>query len=144
MRRAALCVFFVLCLVVLARAQYRFDSWTTDNGLPQNSVYSIAQTNDGYLWFTTLDGLVRFDGVKFTVFNTANSKNLPNNRFIYVFAESNGALWFSTEDDGLIRRRNGEFKPFTMADGLPSNRIQEIQTDVDGSLLISSSFGLAL
>jgi hypothetical protein len=41
---------------------YNFSSWTTDDGLPQNSVYAILQTRDGYLWFTTLDGLVRFDG----------------------------------------------------------------------------------
>ncbi|MBA4121932.1 MAG: hypothetical protein H0X72_05660 [Acidobacteria bacterium] len=61
---------FCLCFpFITAQAQYRFDSWTADNGLPQNSVYSIQQTPDGYLWLTTLDGLVRFDGVKFTVFN---------------------------------------------------------------------------
>ncbi len=57
-----------------AAAQYRFDQWTTDQGLPQNSVNSILQTVDGYIWFTTLDGLVRFDGVKFTVFNKSNRK----------------------------------------------------------------------
>lgn len=66
-------VFCLLAPLITATAQYRFDSWTTENGLPQNSVYSIIQTQDGYLWLTTLDGLARFDGVKFTVFNKANS-----------------------------------------------------------------------
>ena len=42
-----------------AQAQYRFDHWTADNGLPQNSVRDIVQTRDGYLWLTTFDGLVR-------------------------------------------------------------------------------------
>ena len=37
-----------------------------DNGLPQNGVRQMTQTPDGYLWFTTFDGLVRFDGVRFT------------------------------------------------------------------------------
>src|SRR5689334_1875168 len=41
---------------------YQFDKWTTDNGLPQNSVSSILQSRDGFLWFTTNDGLVRYDG----------------------------------------------------------------------------------
>src|SRR5438045_3012156 len=50
-------------------AQYHFDVWTTDNGLPQNSVSAILQGRDGFLWFTTNDGLVRYDGVRFTVFN---------------------------------------------------------------------------
>src|SRR5688500_14763873 len=53
-------------------AQYHFDVWTTDNGLPQNSVGSILQSRDGFLWFTTNDGLVRYDGVHFTVFNAGN------------------------------------------------------------------------
>src|SRR5262249_29642062 len=50
-----------------ASAQYRFDSWTTDNGLPENSVNSIIQTSDGYLWLATFGGLVRYDGMNFRV-----------------------------------------------------------------------------
>jgi ligand-binding sensor domain-containing protein len=45
-----------------AQPQYRFFSWTTENGLPQNSIQALLQTRDGYLWMSTLDGLVRFDG----------------------------------------------------------------------------------
>ena len=47
-------------------AQHRFDSWTTESGLPQNSVNDILRTRDGYLWLATHGGLVRFDGVRFT------------------------------------------------------------------------------
>ncbi len=59
-----------------APAQYRFDHWTADNGLPQNSVRDIVQTRDGYLWLATLDGLVRFDGVRFTVFRLVHTPTL--------------------------------------------------------------------
>ena len=45
-----------------AGAQYRFDVWTTDDGLPQNSVNDILQTRDSYIWLATYGGLVRFDG----------------------------------------------------------------------------------
>src|SRR5947208_5626417 len=41
----------------------------TDDGLPQNAVNAILQTRDGYLWLATFDGLVRFDGLEFTVFS---------------------------------------------------------------------------
>jgi signal transduction histidine kinase/ligand-binding sensor domain-containing protein len=134
---------FCLCFpFITAQAQYRFDSWTADNGLPQNSVYSIQQTPDGYLWLTTLDGLVRFDGVKFTVFNKSNSKNLTTNRFANLFAETDGTLWLGTEESGLARFRNGQFQIFTTADGLLSNEIRQLQRDLDGSLLISTSHGL--
>ncbi|HEY5443391.1 MAG TPA: two-component regulator propeller domain-containing protein, partial [Pyrinomonadaceae bacterium] len=63
-----------------ARNQYRADFWTTDEGLPQNSVRSILQTRDGYLWFTTNDGLVRFDGVHFRVFGKGNTPGIVSNR----------------------------------------------------------------
>jgi hypothetical protein len=70
--------------------QYQFDVWNTDNGLPQNSVLSILQTRDGYLWLTTSDGLVRYDGVCFTVFNKANTKGIKSNRFTVLFESRDG------------------------------------------------------
>ena len=91
-----------------ASAQYRFDQWTADNGLPQNSVTSIAQTADGYLWLTTNDGLVHFDGVGFTVFNKGNSPNLANNRLRKMLAHGND-LWILTDENNLVRFRDGEF-----------------------------------
>jgi ligand-binding sensor domain-containing protein len=62
-----------LCSPHAVTAQYRFDSWTTDNGLPQGSINSILQTRDGYIWLATFGGLARFDGLRFQVFNTSES-----------------------------------------------------------------------
>src|ERR1043165_4445690 len=76
-----------------AAAEYRFDVWTADSGLPQNSVRAIVQTRDGYLWVGTLDGLARFDGVRFTVFNRANSPGLSGNRITALHEAADGALW---------------------------------------------------
>ena len=132
-----------ICLSVGASAQYRFDAWTTDNGLPQNSVLSVAQTADGYLWMTTLDGLVRFDGVNFKVFNKSNSPGLLTNRLTYLFVEKSGVFWIATENSGLTRYQNGEFHTFTTADGLPSNDVNDIVSDFDGSLLIATRLGMA-
>ena len=72
----------LLCNVATSHAQYRFDSWTTEDGLPQNSVNAILQTRDGYLWLGTFGGLTRFDGVKFTIFNTGNTPGLKSNRIL--------------------------------------------------------------
>ena len=60
-----------------AISQYIRTVWTTDSGLPQTSIYSIAQTADGYLWVGTEQGLARFDGVRFTVFNRENTPLSP-------------------------------------------------------------------
>ena len=134
-------VFWLFVPLITATAQYRFDSWTADNGLPQNSVYSIVQTADGYLWFTTFDGLVRYDGVRFYVFNKSNSKGLTTNLLTNMFAEENGTLWIGTPDNGLVRYQNGQFQTFTTADGLSYKSIEKIQKDVDGSILISTADG---
>ncbi len=48
--------------------QYALDNWSSEDGLPQNTVNVILQTRDGYLWLGTQGGLARFDGVRFKVF----------------------------------------------------------------------------
>jgi len=102
-----------------AHAQYRFDHWTTDNGLPQNSVHGILQTRDGYMWFTTYDGLVRFDGVRFTVFNKNNSPGLESNRFGTVYEDRFGDLWATLSTGGIARMHRGRFTTYTKEQGLP-------------------------
>jgi ligand-binding sensor domain-containing protein len=60
------------------RAPWRVvDAWKQTQGLPQNSVYRILQTRDGYIWIGTKGGLARFDGVRFTVFDDRKSKSTP-------------------------------------------------------------------
>jgi len=89
--------------VQTARAEYRFDVWTADSGLPRNSMGRILQSRDGYLWMTTLDGLVRFDGVRFIVFNKGNSPGLPSNRLTALYEDREGDLWVGTEDGSIAR-----------------------------------------
>ena len=59
------CILAFFCVAPNTLAQYRFDSYTTDNGLPQNSIWAMCQTRDGYIWLVTGEGLLRFDGVRF-------------------------------------------------------------------------------
>src|SRR5262245_39345137 len=59
-----------------AITQYVRDGWGLREGLPQLSVQGVAQTPDGYLWLATEEGLVRFDGVRFTVFDEGNTPGL--------------------------------------------------------------------
>src|ERR1035438_4605831 len=58
-----------------AITQYLQSVWATDAGLPQTSVFSIAQTTDGYLWVGTEQGLARLDGVRFTVSTGATTRD---------------------------------------------------------------------
>lgn len=94
------------------QAQYQIESWTTDDGLPQNTVRAVLQTRDGYLWLTTSDGLVRYDGARFKIFNKANSPGIKSNRFTALFENGDGSLWIGTEDSGATRYREEEFATF--------------------------------
>ncbi|MBX3280519.1 MAG: hypothetical protein KF868_21175 [Acidobacteria bacterium] len=129
-------VLIALCSGVAdARAQYRFDHWTADNGLPQNSLRDIVQTRDGYLWFTTFDGLVRFDGVRFTVFNKSNSPGLVSNRFAELIEDRNGDLWATVETGMIVRLNRGRFTAYGPESGLPDIANMRFGLDRQGNLI---------
>lgn len=131
--RTALSACVLLASAIVAAGQYSFDTWTTDNGLPQNGVRQITQTPDGYLWFTTFDGLVRFDGVRFTTFNKSNTKGIINNRFTGIFADTDGTVYATTMEDGILTIfRDGEFRSLT-SDQVPGHYIARIVRE-DGEL----------
>src|SRR5687767_13866104 len=98
-------------------SQFSHDVWLTENGLPQNTVHSIAQTRDGYIWIGTEEGLARFDGVKFTVFDKQNTPQLKSNYIRTLLADRQGALWIGTAE-GLVRLLHGQFTLFSTNEGL--------------------------
>jgi len=109
MRLFASITSWILSCVAMAGAavaQYRFDALTTDDGLPQNSVYSILQTRDGYIWLTTLDGLARYDGVRFRVFDKSNTKGINSNRFNLLFEDAEGGLMQSLTCESHARSQS--------------------------------------
>jgi signal transduction histidine kinase/ligand-binding sensor domain-containing protein len=137
-----LLILLILAAVSSVSAQYNFSSWTADDGLPQNSVYAFEQTHDGYLWFTTLDGLVRFDGVSFTNFSKSNVSQFKSNRFSSLMEDSRGDLWMGTDDGGVVRYHGGEFFSYTTEDGLPHNAIDLLLKAKDGLPIVVTRAGI--
>lgn len=135
-RKILFAIAIILCWIT-APAQYRFDSWTTDDGLPQNGVRRITQSPDGYIWFTTFDGLVRFDGVKFTVFNKSTADGIVNNRFWVVRAAADGTIWASTERGDLTFFRKGVFTSYA-EDRVPGDQILDFVPDENGETMIET------
>jgi hypothetical protein len=92
----------------LAAAGPRFhvDAWGTRDGLTANEVVAIIQTHDGYLWLGTLNGLVRFDGLQFKVFDEHNTPGLPSGRIVFLFEDSKTNLWIGTETAGALLLQN--------------------------------------
>ena len=124
-------------------SQFGHEAWLTENGLPQNTVHAIAQTADGYIWIGTEEGLARFDGVKFTVFDKQNTPEIKSNYIRSLLADRQGALWVGTAQ-GLVRMLNGKFTLFTRDDGLPSETIQAVYEDRERNLWVATANGLGL
>ncbi len=122
-------------------SQYIQTVWTTDAGLPQTSIYAVAQTGDGYLWVGTESGLARFDGVRFTVYNRRNTKELPTDYIARLLGARDGSLWIGT-DSGLVHMKDGAWTIYTVHDGLSSNDIHALFEAGDGSLWVGTAHGL--
>src|SRR5580765_2580853 len=89
--------------------QYVHDVWQIDQGLPQNTVFAMAQTRDGYLWVGTEAGLARFDGVAFTTYNTTNTGGLPDNYVSSLLADRGDTLWTGSWIGGAARFTGDKF-----------------------------------
>lgn len=84
--------------------------WTTQEGLPQNSINSILQGQAGYLWLATNAGLVRFDGGAFKTFDLSEPNNPGSLRIQSVVETSDGTLWIGMyEGPGLAYFADGRF-----------------------------------
>lgn len=119
-----------------AMTQYVHTSWTSNEGLPQDSINAIAQTPDGYLWLATQEGLARFDGARFTIFDPSNTEGLGS--FIYtILTDQQGTLWIGS-GGGLAGYRNGQFTRFTRADGLFDVSAKNISEGMGGVLWLGA------
>jgi len=120
-----------------ALTQYTRSTWNDE--LPQNTVRAVLQSRDGYLWFGTYEGLARFDGVGFTVFD----RSFTGGTAIYHLLEAeDGDLWVST-NGGLTRLSGGVFSTFTTDHGLPSDLVYATLVDGAGVLWVGTDRGLA-
>ncbi|HEY4611973.1 MAG TPA: two-component regulator propeller domain-containing protein [Bacteroidota bacterium] len=119
-----------------------FKSWKVRDGLPQNTVYGIAQTPDGYLWLTTEEGLVRFDGFRFTVYDKSNTNEIQVNQITQLMVARDSSLWAIASGNGLLRYKNGAFSAVTTQQGLSDDRVFMMSERGDGSIVVRTTKGL--
>ncbi len=136
-------LFLLSTIEIPARAQHRFEAFTVDNGLPQNVIRGIHQTPDGYLWIATFDGLARFDGVRFTIFNKTTVPGLTTNRFGLMIGTPDGDLWMGTEAGGVTRYHRGSFETYGAAEGIQGNIVRGITGDDAGHVWILTQGAIA-
>jgi len=148
-----------LCLFALAlsavagpaagsNAPFIVDSWSAENGPgkgpPDNEIISVIQTHDGYLWLGTLHGLVRFDGIKFTVFNENNTPGLTSDRIVYLFEDNQTNLWVGTESTGLLVIKGGRIMDFGSESANSIGKVIYAEEDLSSNIWFCSMGGLLL
>jgi signal transduction histidine kinase/ligand-binding sensor domain-containing protein/CheY-like chemotaxis protein/HPt (histidine-containing phosphotransfer) domain-containing protein len=121
----------------LSDPEYLIDNWETDQGLPQNSATAIVQTPDGYLWFGTFNGLVRFDGVQFTVFDCSNTPELPGTEVVNLHLDRSNRLWVSTSL-GIAYVKDGKWKAFSRAQGWVGDFVRHFAESATGDLYLTT------
>jgi ligand-binding sensor domain-containing protein/signal transduction histidine kinase len=121
--------------------QYSHQVWRTEQGLPQDTVQAIVQTRDGYLWLGTEEGVVRFDGVRFVVFDQRNTPALRSNTISALLEDREGNLWIGTNGGGISRFSRATFTTYTRKQGLSNDAVLAICEDRAGTLWIGTDGG---
>ena len=104
-KNLALISIFIVAISASAQYHFSFSHYTSDNGLSQNSITALMKDRKGYLWFGTRDGLNKFDGYNFTVYNSRQDKKLSvlSNRILSIKEDYWGYIWVKTYDEIVYR-----------------------------------------
>ncbi|GAB5519162.1 MAG: hybrid sensor histidine kinase/response regulator transcription factor [Rhodothermales bacterium] len=121
---------------------YIHNVWTnTEDGLPVNTIRKMVRSQAGYLWLMTLDGLVRFDGDAFTVYNTANTSSLTTNRFRDIAEDAEGRLWYLLEDETMGVVEHGRFTP--MSSPARGGPFRTLHAEPSHGMLVRHDYGVS-
>ncbi|MFD1314635.1 hybrid sensor histidine kinase/response regulator transcription factor [Namhaeicola litoreus] len=124
----------------------RFKHLNINDGLSQNAVFAITQDKEGFMWFGTKDGLNKYDGYKFTVYqhDPNNQMSLDANYIKSLYCDKQGVLWVGTES-GMLNRFDKKSNSFLriklpLADGSGDNHfeIKTINEDVSGNIWVGT------
>ena len=117
------------------------NSWTSERGV--GAVFDIQQDKSGYLWLTTANGIVRFDGVNFRSLEEATGDAIHSYDISSVLLTPSGRTWFSTRAAGLLLLEGGKKVEYSFdlrcVSRVPNSPMVE---DVDGSLWVRAISGL--
>jgi diguanylate cyclase (GGDEF)-like protein/PAS domain S-box-containing protein len=127
----------------LSLDQHVVRTWGADQGLPQGTVYSLAQSGDGYMWAATQEGFVRFDGTEFKTYDKATFSQIQSNMAYSLLGARDGSLYAATNGGGIVHVQGRRINTYTVADGLPSDSTTSLYESGNGTIWIGTQKGLA-
>jgi len=117
-------------------SQYRFDEWTTIDGLPYPGIHELYQSSDGFLWIGTGSGAARFDGVAFNVYTKATVPEMVDDEIHVIREDAEGRLWLGTSR-GVLWYRNGAWSRPVLGPQVDDKAVNSLWLDRDGGMLIA-------
>jgi ligand-binding sensor domain-containing protein len=124
-----------------ALTQYQNDRWQTEQGLPQSTVQALTETRDGYLWVGTLDGLARFDGIRFTVFDARTVPELGSGSILGLMQDAEGNLWIGRSGAAVLYKE-GRFRTAFAEEVTAGAAVWSFCQAKDGAVWAATSNGL--
>jgi diguanylate cyclase (GGDEF)-like protein len=121
--------------------QYKIDVWQTEQGLPLNTVQSLFQTRDGYLWVGTAGGIARFDGVRFTTFDSIRAPEMASQPVFGFMEDAQGRLWVG-HTKGAAVYSEGVFEVAISAEVTGGRRVWSFAQAQDGAVWAATENGL--
>jgi diguanylate cyclase (GGDEF)-like protein len=112
---------------------YFFETWNTRTGLPHNSINSLAQTQDGYLWIATWEGLARFNGQEFKLFTRTEINELPDSGLRTLTSTTDGGLLIAGSRGGISLYRHRQWDTQRPAAAMVNHAIKS----ADGGLWLA-------
>lgn len=120
-------------------SQMAHASWSAKDGI--TDVSAIAQTTDGYLWIATAEGLFRFDGIHFSLWQPATQAQGGEGTVTVLCASRDGSLWLGSKS-GVGRLSNTGVEHFSATDGLLEGEVTSILQDRTGAIFVGTVKGL--
>jgi len=120
-------------------AQYNIWCLGPDQGLASRNIYSILKDDNGFMWFGTDNGLIRYDGTNAKTYNIQSG--LPENEIRVVRKDKKGNLWLGTEESGLVKFDGKTFHHYSLDSIAPKRAISDIEIDEKGDVWCTIIFG---
>lgn len=123
------------------RSEYSLQVWTKYDGLPSNTLYGMVKGDNGFFWIGSSNGLARFDGSEFKVFNAANTPQIKANIAADLFKDRKGRIWFTNGGAGLLVMDHDNFKRISEEEGLSLNHPSYFAETKNGKIYIGTFGG---
>lgn len=108
------------------------------NGFPSTIAQEFLYDQNGFFWFATSGGLIKYDGITSELFDAENTRTLENSAINHICEDKHGNIWLSYHVRGLSIKRGKEFYSFGRKENLPELTVSEIFTDANGITWIGS------